>query len=332
MNISAGMCHFRLTHPKLHPSLKPVAPPRSPRLGEGRHQPLCFWNQDSGVDLDSLLSSMPCVQSRSYSICSAPMIAFGCLTAMDHVSGWPWPSSLVQLSSLQPLTPVSKTDDVSPLLQTYWWLAGHFPWENSQVSIAMCSGPPPWSCFLSRPIWPDDTMLWLTLCTSPILCRGPASLPPPALGCLRFPPPCSHDVRYVPPSEDDTNSNGLWWSPLGCEPPWEYVWPECVFSYPSTPAACHKAAIHARACAPSPQSCPALGSPMDGKHQASLAMGFSRQGYQSGLPCPLPGIFLTQVSNMRLLRLLHWQVGSLPLAPLRKPSHSWNLPKSPVTC
>ena len=42
-------------------------------------------------------------------------------------------------------------------------------------------------------------------------------------------------------------------------------------------------------------------------------MGFSRQEYWSGLPCPfLPqGIFLTQGLNPRLLCLLHWQAGSL---------------------
>ena len=40
--------------------------------------------------------------------------------------------------------------------------------------------------------------------------------------------------------------------------------------------------------------------------QAPLSMGFSRQEYWSGLPCPPPGeIFLTQGSNLRLLWLLH---------------------------
>ena len=47
-------------------------------------------------------------------------------------------------------------------------------------------------------------------------------------------------------------------------------------------------------------------------------MGFSRQEYWSGLHRPpLQGIFPTQGSNPRLLGLLHWQAGSLPLA-LRK--------------
>ena len=53
--------------------------------------------------------------------------------------------------------------------------------------------------------------------------------------------------------------------------------------------------------------------------QAPLSMGFSRQEYWSGLPCPPPGIFLMQGLNPCLLRLLHWQAGSLPLAPPGKP-------------
>ena len=50
--------------------------------------------------------------------------------------------------------------------------------------------------------------------------------------------------------------------------------------------------------------------------QAPLSMGFSRKEEWSGLPYPPPdGIFLTQELNLRFLHLLHWQVGSLPLAP-----------------
>ena len=37
------------------------------------------------------------------------------------------------------------------------------------------------------------------------------------------------------------------------------------------------------------QSCPTLCDPMTVAHQAPLPMGFSRQGYWSGLPCPSPG-------------------------------------------
>ena len=46
-------------------------------------------------------------------------------------------------------------------------------------------------------------------------------------------------------------------------------------------------------------------------HQAPLSIGFSRQEYWSGLPSPLQVVFLTQGSNLYLLCLLHWQVGSL---------------------
>ena len=48
--------------------------------------------------------------------------------------------------------------------------------------------------------------------------------------------------------------------------------------------------------------------------QAPLSMGFSRQEYWSVLPCPLSGDFQTQGLNPRLLHLLHWQAGSLPLS------------------
>ena len=54
-------------------------------------------------------------------------------------------------------------------------------------------------------------------------------------------------------------------------------------------------------------------------HQAPLSMEFPREEYWSGLPCSPSGIFLTQGSNLHLLCLLHWQVGSLQLAPPGKP-------------
>ena len=49
-------------------------------------------------------------------------------------------------------------------------------------------------------------------------------------------------------------------------------------------------------------------------------MGCSRQEYWSGLHSLLQGIFLTQRPNPHLLSLLHWQSGSLPLAPRGKPT------------
>ena len=49
--------------------------------------------------------------------------------------------------------------------------------------------------------------------------------------------------------------------------------------------------------------------------QAPLSMGFSRQEYWSGLPCPTPGDLPDPRIEPSLLCLLHWQVGSLILAP-----------------
>ena len=49
--------------------------------------------------------------------------------------------------------------------------------------------------------------------------------------------------------------------------------------------------------------------------QAPLSMGFSRQNTRVGCLALLQGIFLTQGLNLHLLSLLHWQVGSSPLAP-----------------
>ena len=47
--------------------------------------------------------------------------------------------------------------------------------------------------------------------------------------------------------------------------------------------------------------------------KAPLSMGFSRQKYWSGSHFLLQGIFPTQGLNLCPLRLLYWQVGSLPL-------------------
>ena len=52
--------------------------------------------------------------------------------------------------------------------------------------------------------------------------------------------------------------------------------------------------------------------------QAPLSTGFSRQEYWVGCCALLQGIFPTQRLNGHLLRLLHWQAGSLPLAPCGK--------------
>ena len=56
--------------------------------------------------------------------------------------------------------------------------------------------------------------------------------------------------------------------------------------------------------------------------QAPLSMGFSREEYWSGLPCLPPGHLPHPGLKLHLLHLLHWQVGSLPLAPPGKPRHA----------
>ena len=68
------------------------------------------------------------------------------------------------------------------------------------------------------------------------------------------------------------------------------------------------------------QSWPTLCNPKMAAHQAPPSLGFSRQEYWSGLPCPpprdLPNPGFGPVS---LISNLHWQVGSLSLAPPGKP-------------
>ena len=69
-------------------------------------------------------------------------------------------------------------------------------------------------------------------------------------------------------------------------------------------------------------------------HQASLSMGFSRQEYWSGLPCPRPGDPPDPGITLHLLCLLHWQVSCLPLEPpgmwpwVHKISHRYSDPIS----
>ena len=55
-------------------------------------------------------------------------------------------------------------------------------------------------------------------------------------------------------------------------------------------------------------------------HQVPLSVGFSRQEYWSGLPCPSPGIIPTQGLSLSLLCLLHRQADSLLLASPEKPN------------
>ena len=69
--------------------------------------------------------------------------------------------------------------------------------------------------------------------------------------------------------------------------------------------------------------CPSLCDTVDCSLTDSYVHGDS-SGKNTGVDCHtlLQEIFLTQESNPHLLCLLHWQVGSLPLAPPRKPSLS----------
>ena len=55
-------------------------------------------------------------------------------------------------------------------------------------------------------------------------------------------------------------------------------------------------------------------------HQAPLSMRFSRQEHWSALPFPLPGDLLIQGSNLHLLCFLHWQVNSITLSHLGRPT------------
>ena len=52
-----------------------------------------------------------------------------------------------------------------------------------------------------------------------------------------------------------------------------------------------------------------------------IPLSWDSPGKNTGVGCHalLQGIFLTQGSNSHLLHLLHWQAGSLPLAPPGKP-------------
>ena len=54
-------------------------------------------------------------------------------------------------------------------------------------------------------------------------------------------------------------------------------------------------------------------------HHAPVSVGFSWQGYWSGLPCPPPGDLLNPGIEPTSLTALALQVGSLPLASPGKP-------------
>ena len=69
------------------------------------------------------------------------------------------------------------------------------------------------------------------------------------------------------------------------------------------------------------QSCSTLCDPIDCMAPGSSVLGILQARKNTGVDCYwlLQGIFLTQGANPRLLGLLHWQAGSLPLASPGKP-------------
>ena len=67
------------------------------------------------------------------------------------------------------------------------------------------------------------------------------------------------------------------------------------------------------------QSCPTLCDPMDVAHQAPLFLGFSRQKYWSGLPCPPPGDLPSRRIEPRSPTL---QADSLPSEAPEKPKNT----------
>ena len=102
-----------------------------------------------------------------------------------------------------------------------------------------------------------------------------------------------------------------------------------VLDGPTTPP--HLWAVHPQstACVHAQllQSCPTLCDPMNCSPPGSIVHGDST-GMNAGASdhALLQGIFPTQGSNPGLLRLLHSQAGSLPLAPPEKPPQSHYLP------
>ena len=74
------------------------------------------------------------------------------------------------------------------------------------------------------------------------------------------------------------------------------------------------------------RSCPTLCNPWTVARQAPLFMGFSRQGYRSGLPFPSPGDFPDPAIGPGFPAL---QAGSLPSEPPGKPTWTVTLTNSP---
>ena len=71
------------------------------------------------------------------------------------------------------------------------------------------------------------------------------------------------------------------------------------------------------------QSCPTLLHPMTTAHQALLSMGFSRQEYWSGLPCPPPGD-LSDPGIKPVSPISPALADSSPQVPPGKPRRKWD--------
>ena len=91
----------------------------------------------------------------------------------------------------------------------------------------------------------------------------------------------------------------------------------------------HRLRNFACLCAMPLQSCLTLCNPMDCILQTPLSMGFSKQEYCSGLPCPPPGDLTDPgIEPTALTSNLYWQAGSLPLVPPGKPRYNF----TPIVC
>ena len=73
--------------------------------------------------------------------------------------------------------------------------------------------------------------------------------------------------------------------------------------------------VHAK----SLQLCLTVCNPIDCSLPGSSVHGILGQENWSGLPCPPPGDLPNPAIILASLRLLHWQTGSLPLAPPERP-------------
>ena len=67
-------------------------------------------------------------------------------------------------------------------------------------------------------------------------------------------------------------------------------------------------------------------------HQAPLSIGFSRQEYWTGLPCPPPRNLPDKGLNPHLSCLLHLRAGSLPLPPPGKSMKAKVTQSCPTLC